>query len=164
MEEHHQDLKVIIHHSRESLSDEDNKLLDQAYAQLPKAYAPYSGFQVGAALITENGSLAHGANQENASYPLCMCGERIAVFSSAILHPGIAIKTIAIVVKSVRKVIDQPASPCGACRQVLLEFEDRQNEPIRLLLRGETGAVYEFDSVGSLLPYKFDSSYLRNGA
>ena len=140
------DTGLIIHQNAETLSPEDQDLLRRATENQQKAYAPYSEFLVGAALVTAQDKIVGGANQENASYPLCMCGERVALYNSAVQFPGVEIATIAIVVRG-KKPMASPAPPCGACLQVIREFEYRQNEkPIRLLLKADSDRV-EF-SVG----------------
>lgn len=143
-----------------SLPTEDRSLIALAKEQLDIAYAPYSNFHVGAALVLENGVKVTGCNQENASYPLCTCGEHNALVSAGNGHPGIRIVTLAIVARNPNQPVNQPVTPCGACRQIIAEFEVRQEAPIRLLLQGETGDIYEFESVKGLLPLSFDRTFL----
>jgi len=151
---------LIIYENAGALRPEDQDLLRRAAENQKLAYAPYSEFLVGAALITAQGKIAGGANQENASYPLCMCGERVALYNSAVQFPGAEITTIAIVVRGKNPMVS-PAPPCGACLQVLREFESRQNEkPIRLLLKADSDVVWEVPSVKTMLPYSFDGSFL----
>ena len=152
---------VVIHGDTAALRAEDQNLLKHAGEFLKRAYAPYSGFQVGAAIITDAGNTVGGANQENASYPLCMCGERVALYNYAIQYPGEAIDTIAIVVIGKKKGLS-PAPPCGACLQVMREFELRQDgKPIRILLKADQDVVWEVPSVKVMLPYSFDGSFLE---
>ncbi|HLF62777.1 MAG TPA: cytidine deaminase [Saprospiraceae bacterium] len=154
------DTKLNIYENAGALRPEDQDLLRRAAENQKLAYAPYSEFLVGAALITAQGKIAGGANQENASYPLCMCGERVALYNSAVQFPGAEITTIAIVVRGKNPMVS-PAPPCGACLQVLREFESRQNEkPIRLLLKADSDVVWEVPSVKTMLPYSFDGSFL----
>ena len=101
-----------------------------------------------------------GSNQENASYPLCLCAERVALAAAAATHPNIPILTLAVTVKHPDKVIGKPAMPCGACRQVICEVEQKQQQAIRILTQGEQGAVFIFPSGLSILPFAFDASYL----
>ena len=143
------------------LSESDKQLLDIAAECLDLAYAPYSKFRVGAALRTESGNIVKGANQENASYPLCICGERVALFNKAITFPKESVHSLAIRVSG-SKSIDRPAPPCGACLQVISEFERRQDGPIRILLQGDTNEVLRFESVKELLPIQFDGSFLED--
>jgi len=142
------------------LPQEDQALLTLAIEQLDIAYAPYSNFHVGAALVLENGNKVTGCNQENASYPLCTCGEHNALVTAGNGHPGIKIMTLAIVARNPKQPVTQPVTPCGACRQIIAEFEVRQDKPIRLLLHGEVGEVYVFESVKDLLPLSFDRTFL----
>lgn len=143
-----------------SLTSNDRSLIALAKEQLEIAYAPYSNFYVGAALELENGERITGCNQENASYPLCTCGEHNALVSAGNGYPGIKIVTLAITAKNPKLPVTKPVTPCGACRQIIAEFEVRQNAPIRLLLQGETGDIYEFESVKDLLPLSFDRTFL----
>jgi len=142
------------------LSADDQALILLAKKQLDIAYAPYSNFHVGAALILKNGETVTGCNQENASYPLCTCGEHNALVTAGNNYPGVDILTAAIVARNPTQPVTQPVTPCGACRQIIAEFEVRQNAPIRLLLHGESGEIYEFASVKALLPLSFDRSFL----
>ena len=127
---------------------------------LKVAYAPYSNFLVGAAALMEDGSIHRGCNQENASYPLCICGERVALYNSHVNAVGKKVVALAIIAKNPAKKLMQPVSPCGACRQVIAEFEQKQNAPIEIFLKGETDEVYQFDSTEMLLPYQFSSKVL----
>lgn len=154
------DSKMIVHENASTLSADDQALLKQAEQNQALAYAPYSEFRVGAALRTESGKIVNGANQENASYPLCMCGERVALYHSAMQYPGEVITAIAIAVKG-NNPMPAPAPPCGACLQVIREYEMRQGEhPIRLLLKADADIVWEASSAKTMLPYSFDGSYL----
>lgn len=151
---------VLAYDSSEELSDQDKLLMDEAVAATKKSYAPYSRFFVSAAAILDNGEILSGANQENAAYSLCLCAEMVLLSAISSTYPNAKIKTMAITVKSEKHVIDTPISPCGACRQTLFEFEMRQKEPIRLLLMGEVGPVYELGAVKDILPLSFDGSVL----
>lgn len=152
--------ELIKHADTAGLAPQDIRLLEQARENMHLAYAPYSGFRVGAAVRTGQGSVAGGANQENASYPLCMCGERVALYHCAVRYPGEEIETVAIAVKG-KKPLASPAPPCGACLQVIREFETRQNDkPIRLLLMADGNEVWEVPTVRILMPFSFDGSFL----
>ena len=142
------------------LSASDVEILEVASGMLDYAYAPYSGFHVGAAIRLADGKIYPGSNQENASYPLCMCGERVALYNASANSPGIAPETLAIVVRNPKKAVLIPASPCGACRQVISEYENRYGQPIRILLKAESDDVFELRSVAELLPLGFNDSYL----
>ncbi len=148
-------IDYIEYDSIDELSIEDQKLMQKAHEAGQSAYAPYSNFSVGAAVLLENGEVVKGSNQENAAYPTGLCAERVAVFSAASQYPGIAFKTIAITAKSSKIAVDNPVTPCGDCRQAISEYEVLYNKPIRFLLMGETGKVLELKSVESLLPLSF---------
>lgn len=124
------------------------------------AYAPYSRFMVGAALLLEDGTRIPGGNQENASYPLCMCAERVALYAAAALRPGKKILQLAVTARRQEERELVPATPCGGCRQVIFEFEQRQNSPIRILLMGPGRKYHLFDSAARLLPLAFDRESL----
>ncbi len=142
------------------LSKEYQALISKAVAARKNAYAPYSNFQVGAAVLMENGKTVIGSNQENASYPSGLCAERVAVFQAGALYPGMRIKAVAITATSKNRVVDSPAAPCGNCRQSMLEYESKQKKPIKLFLMGETGKVVQCNSIADILPLGFDSSFL----
>lgn len=151
--------EFIRHKTPTTLNNSDRSLIALAKEQLDIAYAPYSNFYVGAALELENGERVTGCNQENASYPLCTCGEHNALVTAGNSFPGVKITTLAIVAKNPKQEVVRPVTPCGACRQIIAEFEVRQSGPIRLLLYGESGDVYEFESVKGLLPLSFDRTF-----
>ncbi|MCB0666451.1 MAG: cytidine deaminase [Saprospiraceae bacterium] len=142
------------------LDETDRRLLEMARSALDKAYAPYSGFQVAAALMLDNGIQIVGTNQENASYGLCLCAEQNILATAGSEHFHSAVKVMAITARSLNKPVDHPISPCGACRQVLSEHEDRHQQPIRLLLQGETGEILCFASAKDLLPFSFSAKDL----
>jgi cytidine deaminase len=145
----------------EELTPEDADLLETARRASKNAYAPYSGFQVGAVVQLENHFIVEGNNQENAAYPSGLCAERVALFAASAQFPGIPVIAIAITAKSADFLIDYPVTPCGACRQVMAEYENHHHRPIRLILAGETGKIMVFENIASLLPFGFDSSHLR---
>lgn len=145
----------------EGLSSEDFDLIEQAKAATQTSYAPYSNFCVGAALRLENGVVVCGSNQENAASPAGCCAERTAMFYANAQYPNIAPVTIAIAARraSEEVFLTAPISPCGICRQALIESEIRYRQPIRVLLYGED-VIYELEKVSSLLPFQFDASAL----
>lgn len=143
------------------LSDEEEQLLEEAGKVANHAYAPYSRFRVGASVLLENGVVVSGNNQENASYPLGLCAERVALFAAVSNNPDIKIKAIAVTARSNQYLINKPITPCGACRQVIAEYEHKQQMPIRIIMAGESGKVWLADSVKSLLPYSFSSDDLK---
>jgi homotetrameric cytidine deaminase len=144
------------------LEPADRLLLESAYEAAKQAYAPYSGFRVGAALRLANSQIIIGNNQENAAYPSGLCAERVAIFAASAQNPGAVIDSIAITVNTdSHKVID-PVPPCGACRQVIAEYENKQNKKIRIIFAGETGKIIQVDGIESLLPMSFNSNNLQH--
>lgn len=143
------------------LPEADQLLLKRSREVGKTAYAPYSAFHVGAALLLEDGTIHVGSNQENAAYPSGLCAERVALFHAGAVHPELAVTTIAVTCSSKQFKVDSPLSPCGACRQVMAETERRYGKPIRVLLAGETGAVYVIGSVKELLPLSFVADELK---
>ncbi len=149
-----------LYDSMDELSDSDKKLMQAAIEATKSSYAPYSNFNVGAALLMEDDTVITGNNQENAAYPSGMCAERVAIWKAGSSFPNKKVKKIAISAISNNKTVDKPVGPCGACRQTLLEYEVNQEEPIEVLFMGEVGKVVKTESITSLLPFSFDSSYL----
>lgn len=135
-------------------------LIAKAIDYLEVAYAPYSNFLVGAAILDNQGQLFGGANQENASYPLCMCGERNALYHHAMASPSTRAVAVAITAKSPTGPINSPIMPCGACAQVLLEYERRYGVDLPIYLITDDEMVYLVKTPKSLLPYGFDDTYL----
>jgi cytidine deaminase len=133
----------------------DRNLLDKAREATAHAYAPYSRFRVGAAARLNNDRIITGANQENASFPVGICAERVLLSTAASLYPGIPIVALAISYFNEQGPAERPISPCGICRQSLKEFEFRTGQSIRLILGGQTGPVYVIPQSGSLLPIAF---------
>lgn len=142
------------------LSTEDQMLMNKAIEARGNAYAPYSKFHVGAALLLDNREIVLGNNQENAAYPSGMCAERVAIWQAGSLFPGVKIKKLAISASSTITKVDKPIGPCGACRQTLSEYEINQKEPFPVIFMGEVGEIVKTPSLLSLLPFSFDSSYL----
>mgnify|MGYP002627288387 CR=1 FL=1 len=138
----------------DELSSEDQQLVKAAIAATANSYARYSNFNVGAALRLSDGSIVIGANQENAAFPSGLCAERSAIFAAQSQQPEHAITALAIAAKNVNGLMPDPVSPCGACRQVILEMEDRYKRPVRILLYGTRG-IYCIDSVKDLMPLSF---------
>ena len=148
----------LQHSSWSALDKADRQLLEAAAKAARGAYAPYSRFKVGAALRIEDGPVVSGNNQENASFPAGICAERTALHAAMSVMPKGTIESMAIVVPQVRG--SRPVTPCGICRQALIEQERRQEGPIRLLMGLMRGPVIEMFSVDALLPLSFDSSHL----
>lgn len=146
--------------SRSELDPMDQELLESATKALKNAYAPYSKFKVGAAVRLENGVIINGTNQENAAYPSGLCAERVAIFYASSQYPSQRIVAIAVTVISEKRAIEKPVSPCGSCRQSMLEYEMKFELPIRVIMSGEKGKVIVSPSVVNLLPLAFNGSDL----
>lgn len=146
----------------EDLPQEDREIVEEAISQLALSYSPYSGFQVGAGVKLSDGSILGGSNQENASYPLCMCAERVALYTYSSVKRDAKIKSIAITAKNKEGLIDRAVFPCGACRQVIFEYERRQKSPIRILIHMRNGETLVTESAASILPFAFDESFLTS--
>jgi cytidine deaminase len=142
------------------LSKEHFELLKQAKEICHLAYAPYSGFHVGAAILLEDGTIVKGNNQENLAYPSGLCAERTAIFYTGANHGNKIIKAIAVAAYQPLYSQYMPANPCGACRQAMLEYENKQKEPIPIILEGENNKIYLLDSIASLLPLHFKATSL----
>lgn len=146
--------------SADALADEDAALLAKAREVTANAYAPYSQFHVGAVAKLANGEIISGTNQENASYPIGICAERVLLSAASAVHPQVPIETIAISYDNLKGDSDHPIAPCGVCRQSLHEYEHRMNHPIRLILGGKSGKVYVIRQAGELLPLAFTKDEL----
>jgi len=153
-------LDWTVYANLDDLAPADQSLLAAARAALDKAHAPYSHFRVGAAIALDNGQVVSGANYENAAYPMCLCAERSAIATAVSTYPAAKALTMAITIAKADRPAHRPAAPCGACRQVLLETELRQEHDCRLLLQGESGEIWEVTSAKDLLPFYFDGSLL----
>ncbi|MBU3010313.1 cytidine deaminase [Polaribacter vadi] len=151
---------ATLYNDVSELSSEDKMLMDKAIEARHKAYAPYSKFNVGAALLLENNKIVLGNNQENAAYPSGMCAERVAIWKAGSEFPGVKILKLAITASSSITKVDKPVGPCGACRQSLSEYEIKQKQSFPILFMGEVGEIVKTESLLSLLPFSFDSSYL----
>ena len=154
--------ELRIYDSENELSQIDRELLQKAVLTRKDAYAPYSNFQVGAAILLENGEVVIGNNQENASYPSGLCAERVAVFQAGARFSKDKIIAIAISATSKNYIVDTPAGPCGNCRQAIVEYEQKQKAPIAILMRGEKGKIYKCNSITELLPLAFNNSFLQD--
>lgn len=155
------DLKIFVHElTIDELTPGDQQLLAEAQQACDRAYAPYSNFYVGAAVLLADGTVVLGSNQENAAYPSGLCAERTAIFSASVNYPGQLITAIAVTARRANEMTFVPAAPCGACRQVLLEYEARQQQPIRLILPGLDRMVCVVPSVATLLPLQFTKENL----
>lgn len=152
---------LVVDHL-EDLDLESKYLTHKAKDATTHAYAPYSKFQVGAAVLLEDGTIVTGTNQENAAYPSGMCAERVALYSAAAQHPEKIITKIAIVArrKGAKEIV--PATSCGQCRQVMLEFEVRQGKPIEVIMQNQEHKWVKAVSAESLLPFCFTRSSLEH--
>lgn len=146
----------------DELSSTERELIQISRQMTTQAYAPYSGFYVGAAVLLENGKIITGSNQENAAYPSGLCAERVAVFAASAQYPDVKIRAVAISGNARSHNITHPVTPCGACRQVLLEYEVKQDDPVKIFLSGHSGKVYIIDKVQDLLPLSFTSKDLTD--
>jgi cytidine deaminase len=161
MKENKFEFNYKVYDNISELPEEQQWLLNEAREVTANAYAPYSNFQVGAVARMANGEIVAGSNQENASFPVGLCAERVLLASISSIFPKVPIDTIAISYKSEHQKSDHPISPCGICRQSLQEFETRVNHPVQLVLGGMEGPVYVIDSATRLLPLAFTSEELR---
>ena len=149
-----------VYKTATDLEQQDLELLQAAQSMVGSAYAPYSNFYVGAAVLLENGKIILGNNQENAAYPSGLCAERVAIYHAGAVYPNVAVKAIAVTCKSRNNLINGPVSPCGGCRQTISEYENRYAQKIKIIMSGETGEVYVSESIESLLPLMFNAKYL----
>lgn len=161
MKEENYQFKFSVYDSIDELSNEDACLLLKAQEVTAHAYAPYSNFHVGAVAKLSNGEMVAGSNQENASFPVGLCAERVVLASVSSLHPDVPVESIAISYKSEIVNSNHPIAPCGICRQSLQEYETRVKHPIRLILGGMEGKVYVIPSAAMLLPFSFTSEDMR---
>ena len=149
-----------VYDSREELPSDLLELLQQAESAAARAYARYSHFPVGAAILMNNGKVVTGANQENAVYPCGLCAERVAAFAASTLYPEVPFNKIAVTAINPDEPLKEPVSPCGSCRQVLFEYEQKFGHPLEVILAGQEGSIYHFQSVAHLLPYTFHAGFL----
>jgi cytidine deaminase len=149
-----------VYNSLEELPNDVQNLMEQAVSVRKNAYAPYSNFRVGVALLLDNGQIVIGSNQENAAYPSGLCAERVAIFHAGAVYPEAKIIKMAITAASDTNKTIAPIPPCGACRQSIAEYEIRQDNPIEIYFMGETGNIYKSESLKNLLPFMFDKKFL----
>lgn len=142
------------------LRAQDQDLIEQARIASQNSYSPYSQYMVGAALKMEDGQIMLGSNQENASYPAGLCAERVALFHATSSYPDSVIESIAVAAKRSSETDFKPVSPCGICRQVMLEFELKQKKPIRVILQSTDGRWVISESAQHLLPFSFGQDSL----
>lgn len=155
------DLKIFVEeYTWDELPEMDKNLFIQAQQASKNAYAPYSQFLVGAALLLEDGKVLLGNNQENAAYPSGLCAERTAIFAAGANYPTVRITAIAIAACKATDQVFLPVTPCGACRQAILEYETRQDQSIRLIMPGSNNTIYVAPSIRTLLPLQFSRNNL----
>lgn len=142
--------------SADQLNHDDRILADAAIEAVSQSYAPYSNFNVGAAVMFEDGEIIKGSNQENAAYPSGLCAERTALFYASSSRPDTPIKALAIAAGQNGKLCETPATPCGACRQVMAQYQTKGGRPMSVLLVG-ADRIWKFEKVNDLLPLIFDS-------
>ncbi|RAJ05066.1 cytidine deaminase [Chitinophaga skermanii] len=143
------------------LPENDAWLLQEARDVTSHAYAPYSKFQVGAVMRLINGEIIAGSNQENASFPVGICAERVALSAAASIWPDVPIETIAVSYHNLQGESNHPISPCGICRQSLAEYQVRLKHPIRLILGGLTGEIFVVENANDLLPLSFSADDMK---
>ena len=160
MQEKKIELSFILAHLSE-LSAQEQQLVANAKSAFKTAYAPYSGFLVGASVLLENGEVINGSNQENVAYPSGLCAERVALFYAGAKFPDVKINTVAISVLSKNFEVKDVISPCGACRQVMAEYEGKQDKSIKVILHSPTDEILIANKVEDLLPFMFKSPLLK---
>ena len=160
MKELHITTTFKVFENLSQLPKDIQSLMNEAVAIRKKAYAPYSHFRVGAALLLDNGKIVMGSNQENAAYPSGLCAERVAIYQAGAIYPEAKIVTIAITAASDSNPTLSPIPPCGACRQSIAEYEFKQDTPIEIYFMGEKGEIYKSNSINNLLPLSFNSTSL----
>lgn len=155
-------IQIQVFENENELQAKDLALLQAARQASQTAYAPYSNFFVGAAIQLKNGKVIMGSNQENAAYPSGLCAERTAIFAASVKYPNEEIESIAIAARPSQSQEFIAISPCGACRQVLSEYENKQKKPIRMLMEGQEKRIYIISAIEDLLPLKFSEESLNN--
>ena len=154
-------LEISYHSCKfEELTPEEKQLVEEARQATYRSYSPYSRFSVGASVLLANGLILSGSNQENAAYPSGLCAERTVLFYANSQYPNQPITMMAIAARSEKGFTERPITPCGACRQVLAETERRFEQPIRILLYGETETII-IDGVKDLLPFLFNDNLMK---
>ena len=155
---------AVSYHEYDSLDElnvEDRNLLEKARGAINSAYAPYSAYYVGAAVLLENGMIFTGNNQENVAYPSGICAERVALFYASSQYPDVPVNAIAVSAKAKGFTVHSPVTPCGSCRQVMAESEGRFQNRLRLIMRGENGKINVIEGVSNLLPLMFRAEELK---
>ncbi|MBQ1619138.1 MAG: cytidine deaminase [Bacteroidales bacterium] len=156
MSEKHLNITYQEYGSLEELDDKDRELALKAIDAMKGSYAPYSHFNVGSAVRMSNGKIVQGANQENAAFPSGLCAERTAMFSAGAKYPDKDMESIAIAGGVMGRLGHEPATPCGACRQVMAQYQAKSGKPMSVIMVGD-GKVWKFDRVDDVLPLIFNS-------
>ena len=149
-----------VYDDENELQPKDLALLRQAHEAVGNSYAPYSKFHVGAAVRLANGVIVKGNNIENAAYPSGLCAERVALFAAQAQYPDVPIEAIALTAQSEHSEVNEPIAPCGSCRQVMVEAEQRSKRPMRIICQGYTGPIMVFEGIETLMPFIFVDKYL----
>lgn len=149
-------IEYLEYSSVEEMSQDDRKVVEASIEAMNGAYAPYSHFNVGAAVLLEDGTIVKGANQENAAYPSGICAERTALFAAGANHPDTAMLTLAVVASQNGAICPSPAAPCGACRQVMAQCQTRFGRDLAVILVGSE-SIWKFSKVDDILPFIFDN-------
>jgi len=152
--------ELEVYEDFSELPQDVQQLMKEAFAARDSAYAPYSEFHVGAALLLSNGEIVRGSNQENAAYPSGLCAERTAIYYAGANFPDEKLEIMAISATGKRKPSTTPIPPCGACRQAIAEYEVKQKQPVVIYFMGASGKVFKSDSLSNLLPFIFTQEYL----
>ena len=153
--------RIKSYQSADELDETARKLILLAREAAARAYAPYSGYRVGAAVLLENGEMVSGNNQENSAYPSGLCAERTALFYAASRYPGVAIRAIAVSTGDDGAAKEGFVKPCGSCRQVMAEYEDLSGKPIEILLDGSP-AITVVNGIDTLLPFRFKKEEMES--
>ena len=156
MSEKEINIKYHEYSSLDQLQALDKTLAEEAIKAMQGAYAPYSHFHVGAAVRLSDGTVVRGANQENAAFPSGLCAERTAMFAASANHPGKDMESIAIAGGVHGRLAKAPATPCGACRQVMAQYQTKSGKPMSVIMVGD-GCIWKFDCIDDILPLIFDS-------
>tara|TARA_R110002020_G_scaffold132904_2_gene296665 strand:+ start:695 stop:1177 length:483 start_codon:yes stop_codon:yes gene_type:complete len=152
--------ELEVYDELSELPQDIQNLMQAAFVARDNAYAPYSQFHVGAAILLDNGEIIKGSNQENAAYPSGLCAERTAIYYAGANFPDAKVIMMAISAKAKNKETLTPIPPCGSCRQAIAEYEVKQKQPIAIYFMGERGSVIKSDSLQNLLPLLFTQEYL----
>lgn len=156
MKENNINISYTEYQSAEEMCPEDRELVSEAVNAMKGSYAPYSHFNVGAAVRMSNGQIVRGANQENAAFPSGLCAERTAMFAAGAKYPDKDMQSIALVGGVYGRITQEPATPCGACRQVMAQYQTKAGKPVSVIMVGAS-KIWKFDRVDDILPFIFDS-------